>query len=1362
MLKLIPRKENTAGKLKPIDLQAYTGILQSNIQETIKQKRIQAIRESKAQYDLEAEKATSTSNIARLTWEEIRDRGLGFGIGVAKSVTSAGLTVAQGAKDAFPGMGLAKPMDMRINVFGQEARSLQSVSAEEIDKLSKGETTPKKAAGTVAEPLLDVVSTLWVPGWGLKIIKGGKIVSGAIVGGISSSVYGGAYGAAGAAKDGKSAQDIVSEAGKSALIGAAGGFALGGATGFAGKLFKRQEEIATNPTVIEDIVGQQKDLTDYLATRTDLTIQKMKSLGVDQNGNKVLSKMQWDYQNNTGTLLLTREATDQAVAHEVGHYIDRKYPALADQYKKEVSKVSGGRQNLNEDFSDVVGAIVRGEPAAISGAPKLTQKIRELGIKVEEQVRAAEVQSVKSQAKVAASKKTSPIQEKKVVSESAGKEVTPSDRISKSDFENVRDYALSRESTASGKKGVSMEFSAIKRNLEGTPTQKEYAAAEKYLASNYVGKEVSVGGQKGTIQRTSFGKPQVKLKDGSVVNVAADQVKSKAVTKKDVIDFLKEKGNNQLKGRKNVYGYKEPAKPAVTKKKVAEPTKKASVTSYTKESKTGTPTSIPKEKAPLYEKKVERISKSVPIVERLLDNRKKMGPTPKKKVQTEGINWNTVNTSEQTKGIIDTIFKESDQFKSVRPSRTDNDILEGAYAVGINTNDKEALKALIQNMPNANVAQRLKQAMVDSATDLMQYMRTIDTATLTEVQKGTIRDKFLRTQSIAEAFSGLRTESSHLLRSMGIPVMEGDNFSQMSAKLVEVMGEANGDPLRFLRKTKTLLDPTKTDTALGIWYNMILSGYKTWSRNMLDNTLAVTTEALSKVANPTTTAESVRFIAGIFKALPKSLYKAGRVLVGKEKGNGKIYSDRYKPYFKNKAVNLWLTEISGRILEAQDMISSNVVKEAQKSIDTFSKQMKRAGISEDTAVRLNDAVDTQFSERTVYRNRPMGGPGIIAGGAKFITSKIPALKIIVPFTNVVANVVDRKIDYLPIFNTARTFGKKYLTEEANIILKKTDINPGMYDTLRPVIMKRLKQQQLGRFYLGMIASTAAYSLAMDGRISGGGPKNLSEKQQLEDAGWRPYSIKIGDIWIPYIYLGPLGGIFSAAGSIGDAYKYGGITKDLGTKISNGVVGFMQFNLAQSFLSGTSDLISVINGQKSASKYINSLIAGVVPIPAMWTQVVQSIDGGQYDVQTLGEALQWKLGITKNLTPRLNALGEQIRQDAIYGLTPSKEKDNLSAQLEKRGLIMSLPAKTTKLEGEQMTREQLFRYTIYRGEILKKNSDKILKMVDKEKNDDMKKKIWDKSIQEVDTIAKERLRKELGIKKQAPKRSQEIPSVTIKK
>jgi hypothetical protein len=34
-----------------------------------------------------------------------------------------------------------------------------------------------------------------------------------------------------------------------------------------------------------------------------------------------------------------------------------------------------------------------------------------------------------------------------------------------------------------------------------------------------------------------------------------------------------------------------------------------------------------------------------------------------------------------------------------------------------------------------------------------------------------------------------------------------------------------------------------------------------------------------------------------------------------------------------------------------------------------------------------------------------------------------------PFVRVASNVIDRKVDYVPVMNLARTFGKKYMTEE---------------------------------------------------------------------------------------------------------------------------------------------------------------------------------------------------------------------------------------------------------------------------------------------------------------------------------------------
>jgi hypothetical protein len=165
---------------------------------------------------------------------------------------------------------------------------------------------------------------------------------------------------------------------------------------------------------------------------------------------------------------------------------------------------------------------------------------------------------------------------------------------------------------------------------------------------------------------------------------------------------------------------------------------------------------------------------------------------------------------------------------------------------------------------------------------------------------------------------------------------------------------------------------------------------------------------------------------------------------------------------------------------------------------------------------------------------------------------------------------------------------------------------------------------------------------------------------------------------------------------------------------------------------------------------------------MWTQTSQALDGKSYDIQTWGEAIQWKLGISDGLTPRLNALGEDIRADLIYGITPAKERKEIQTKLTDMGLIVNVPAKTTKLGDETMTREQLFEYTKIRGDLIKKNLDQILSSVEIKKSKEEKEKEFKKWIDNLGEETKKEMKIKYKIKDESeqPKFKSLIPKQPV--
>lgn len=1397
-MKLIPIA-NAKGTKQLIDknsLNDYYKTLETNVNNRLKsrlqEEKVNAAQQAAAEAQAASDKANSFGGLALETGKGVLDilKNLGINlVGTTKAVGADVLNVLQPWKS--PDQQIKS-----VSFGGQEFQTPSSKGAEAGRLAAQGQY--EQAAGKLGEAGLDIISTVYTPFKGVSILKGGKIVNGVLQGALTGGVYGSGYGLTQGLSEGKDAAGVLKSTVEGGAIGTAAGGVLGGGTGLIGKIFARKQELKVNDNALVEIAGKPKTQADFLASRQNLSVVPMEDLGKDINGDKVISRLEWNYKKNRGIIMATPKANEANIAHEIGHYLEKTYPDMPAQFKSEVVKLSGGNNTLNEDFAYSIMRVLT-DPEARTLAPELTKRVEEIGIKPSDFAKAEP--TVKTETAPVAEK---PVKEKPITVQDYIKTKKENIKVENSLLADIKskektvkqmeqgylqdekaNFAMLREQTPfSYDPDLEYQYGSFKDLIRRFKTEKQREAilnGDVDQIKRVLGHKV----QPEQIDHIFYSQDQSENEVLDMFRAQLEQDKNRP-TRDTIAESAKRRMASEpdyLKAQDELQAARDKYDAHIAEQNKTIDTVNRDLTMQTAPSAVLDDAKVVYQKARAngkskvlaekeavakvehYEATVDKQAKDVPVIKTIKETRTiPTGPTPKEKVKTEGIKWDSLNTSDETKNVLDKVFAENDQFRSVRPSRTNKDILEGARALDINVNDPKQLDAFLSNMPNANVAVKLKQMMVDSASDLMNYLKTVDSGHLTESQLKTIRDKFLRTQAIAKSFAGIRTEASHLFRSMGLEVFEGENMTELATALKGIVPEADGDALKFLSKSQKVIAPTAGSTATSVWYNSILSGWKTWARNILDNTGILATETFSKAANPMTAKESARFVAGLFRAFPEAVKRSKNVLFGKTEITGKLDAKtigKWQWQINHPKLNFLLTEISGRALESQDAFFGTLVEEAQKNASRWEGALTKAGVSDDAAKQLDKAFNQYFAERTTYRNTPTGYIGAASAQIGGLTKRVPPLRFIIPFVRVVANVIDRKVDYLPFLNIFRTFGKKYINEEASHILKKTTISPALYDELTPLIAKRLKQQQLGRLYLGTLATIGFYGLAQQGKVSGGGPADKNKRKQMIETGWRPYSIKIGDTWYPYNYFGPLSGILAAVGEINDKQVFGAKKDDYYKRISKGLVGFTGSMLNQSFLSGVSDLMDVVNGYLAPDQYIRNLVVGIVPIPAMYTQTAQLFDRRSFDVKTFSEALQYKLGITKNLTPRLNALGEEIRTDLIYGISPSEERNNLSKEFDKRGFKVNIPAANTTLNGVPMTREQLFRYTIIRGELIKKNAQNILTAVDKQKDQNLKERSFSNAIDDLGQLAKRQLSKELGIPFKASTQSVPAPKIPIK-
>jgi hypothetical protein len=644
-----------------------------------------------------------------------------------------------------------------------------------------------------------------------------------------------------------------------------------------------------------------------------------------------------------------------------------------------------------------------------------------------------------------------------------------------------------------------------------------------------------------------------------------------------------------------------------------------------------------------------------------------------KRVEAPSFNPKSINAPQDVENLMSNLAESNKDFSSQRISKGNEDIKDLARLTGLT--EDQLVKAKPGSIANSETVTAARQLVLDKAQDLMNFLKGVDSAHATPEELQGVKERYLKLVAMQKSVAGFRTEASNVFRSLGIEVQPGENATlhDLADRLKEIGVASENDPSLFAGKLAQPLSPTQKlfQGALSTWYAAILSGPKTTVRNILSTGTNILTELATKVANPAQWNEVVPSISGLLKGLQEGFGEAKDVLTG-EQTTGKfaqtgqavkpeVFTGKFATYGK-------VVESVGRFLNAQDRFLSSGAREMERASVAASKP--------EVSQAISDAISKSYAEATVYHGLPRGRViSSLRDAAQKLRASLPESKIVVPFVDTVANVLDRQFDYLPVASALR-LSSATLEKQADRIIKDFTLGADS----RPVIIQRLRDQQIGRLWLGTLVSGGAIALAATGKVSGNGPTNLNEKAQLQDSGWRPNSIKIGDTWIPYTFLGPLAGILSMVGNIYDKTHYDQApNKTIYDLMGKGMVGWTQTQLSQSFLSGVANVFDVISGNTDPKKYFDNFASGLVPIPAAYSQTKDLVLRQQFETRGIVDQLRQKLGLTGNvfgldpLQPKLNAFGEPLTSDAIFGVTPSKETgDKVDNFLISNDIVVTKP------------------------------------------------------------------------------------------
>jgi len=623
---------------------------------------------------------------------------------------------------------------------------------------------------------------------------------------------------------------------------------------------------------------------------------------------------------------------------------------------------------------------------------------------------------------------------------------------------------------------------------------------------------------------------------------------------------------------------------------------------------------------------------------------------------------------------------------------------------------------------NAEEAVAARQILVSSGERLQEMAAKIRSKDATELDKFEFQKQVATHYAIQSQVSGLTAEAGRSLSAFRIEAkstaLQLKQIDELMRSLPEGMSPneladmlAGIDTVSgintFVREARKA---TGKDMLMEVWINGLLSGPQTHAVNITSNMLTslyaiperLFAAGLSKLTGQSATqaGEALQQTYGLVEGFKDGL-KAGLKVLRTGEG-GDVVSKLEMPFTRAiTAENLKQTligkpfkktlEQGGITARAVDLVGAFVTLPGRflQSADTLFKSMGyrmelraqsyRQAISEGLkgeriALRMNEimrnpdelaptihAASIDTARYQTFTNE-LGETG--RKFQSFIASK-PALRLIAPFIRTPTNILKYAMERTPLAPLSKRI--------------RGDVMAG--GTRRDLALARMG---LGSIVMGTVASYAA-----SGLVTGGGPTNYKMKALLRNQGWQPYSLKIGDNYVSYGRLEPIGMMFGLAA---DATEILGQLDELESDdLATAIVSAITKNVtSKTWLRGVTEVIKAFDDPDRASlRYLQNLAGTLVPTGV--AQIERLVDPELRNVRTILDGIRQRIpGYSDSLPPRRNFWGEPIVMPAGFGpdiLSPfyiSKGKNSpIDKELFRQKNPLSMPRKVQNLQGVEV-------------------------------------------------------------------------------
>ena len=320
-----------------------------------------------------------------------------------------------------------------------------------------------------------------------------------------------------------------------------------------------------------------------------------------------------------------------------------------------------------------------------------------------------------------------------------------------------------------------------------------------------------------------------------------------------------------------------------------------------------------------------------------------------------------------------------------------------------------------------------------------------------------------------------------------------------------------------------------------------------------------------------------------------------------------------------------------------------------------------------------------------------------AGTASFkiqeLANQHPLIRQVIPFIQTPINIMGTAWDRTPGLNMLHKSYKQALNSPDQAV----------------------RAEAIGKMATGTIVVGTLIPLALNGRVTGGGPTDPAEAAMWRKSkDWQPYSVNFGSHenpnWVSFAKLDPHTTLFGIIGDITEMYaKSGDADQDFGAYISMTIASVGNNVVNKTYLKGISDIVTLLNSKDdpaAVERFLNQRTASFMPYSSMNTQLAQTFEDNLLEARGFMDTVRSKSYFMRSQLPvKYDWLsGEAETGPESLKMLPHITKKSLkpehkqlaSVQAELRKLGYGAQGPDRTISGVTLTGEQYHRWNELMG------------------------------------------------------------------